>query len=89
MAIEGLGVTENKTVLLSKDKNPTLKIKLANGVELIKFGSSPEEYDKLVQDGKIVKINIVGTCSYNYWNGVTTPQILIKEYEVVDSYYDF
>lgn len=89
VAIEGLGVTENKAVLLSKDKNPTLKIKLANGVELIKFGSSPEEYDELVQDGKITKINVVGTCSYNYWNGVTTPQILIKEYEIVDNYYDF
>ena len=89
VAIENFGISKENLDLLSKDKNPTLKIKLNNGVELIKFNSSLEEYEQLAIDGKIVKINAVGTCTYNYWNGVTTPQILIKDYEIIDSFYDF
>lgn len=31
--------------LLSADKNPTLKIHLSNGVDIMKFKSSQEEYE--------------------------------------------
>ena len=32
---------------MSRDKNPTLKITLPNGMSLIKFGSSEEEYEQM------------------------------------------
>ena len=47
IAIEHIEVTEDNLILMSPDKSPTLKIKLPNGVELIKFKSSQKEYESL------------------------------------------
>ena len=44
---------------MSKDKNPTLKITLPNGISLIKFKSSEEEFNNLYSEGYIT-INAVG-----------------------------
>ena len=64
---------------------PTLKITLSNGVSLIKFRSTEEEYEKLVPvfDSGSVNINVIGTCTINEWNGIISPQIEIKDYEIV------
>jgi hypothetical protein len=48
VAIERIKLTPQNTQLMSKDKSPTLKITLSNGVSLIKFGSSEEEYNSLM-----------------------------------------
>lgn len=84
IAIEHLQVQPNQVFLMSKDKNPTLKIELSNGVSLIKFKASEEEYNKLIENpnGSVV-LNIVGTCNINEWNGRITPQIEVSNYEVV------
>ena len=82
IAIEGVSVSKNNVDLMSRGNKPTLKITLPNGITLIKFKSSEEEYNSLV-DGSITQINIVGTCSVNEWQGRVTPQILVKEYEKV------
>ena len=55
----------------------------------MKFKSSIEEYEQLVQDGKRVPIEIVGTCSANYWNGNITPQILVKDWNIYKPIWDF
>lgn len=90
IAIEHLQVQPNQVFLMSKDKNPTLKIELSNGVSLIKFKASEEEYNKLIENpnGSVV-LNIVGTCNINEWNGRITPQIEVSNYEVigVNKYY--
>ena len=44
--------------------HPTLKITLPNKISFIKFGSSQEEYEKLLTDGYI-EINVVGRCNSN------------------------
>lgn len=44
IAIENVCVTKNMITLLSRDKNPTIKIQLPNGVSCIKFKSSEAEY---------------------------------------------
>lgn len=44
IAVEGLAISADKLTLMSRDKNPTLKITLPNGVACIKFKSSEEEY---------------------------------------------
>lgn len=71
-------------ILMSPDKNPTLKIILDNGISLIKFKSSQEEFERLKPDNlnRINFINIVGKCAQNFWNGNVSAQILIEEYEV-------
>lgn len=89
IAIERLKVTDN-IILMSPDKNPTMKIQLSNGVSLIKFKSSVEEVENLRRnDGMTTYINIVGRCEINKWNGNITPQLMIDDYEVVGYEYDF
>lgn len=78
IAIEDIHVNSENMTLMSKDKNPTLKIKLRNGVELIKFKATQEEYDAL--DNTV--IDIVGTCSANTWMGRTTPQVIVEAYNI-------
>lgn len=84
IAIEGINIHNGSITLMSKDKHPTLKITLPNGMSLIKFGSSEEEYNNLYSDLGCVKINIVGKCERNIWNGMISPQIIIEEYEVIE-----
>ena len=78
IAITDVHVGTNNLQLMSKDKNPTLKITLPNGAEVMKFKSSQEEYDALL--GTV--IDVVGKCSANTWMGRTTPQILVEEYNI-------
>jgi len=58
---------------MSPDKKPTLKIILPGNLSLIKFNSSPEEFNTLYNETGSTIINIVGTCNLNEWNGVLTP----------------
>ena len=89
VVIENLSVTKDNLTLMSRDKNPTLKIQLQNGCSLIRFKSSEEEFEKLYSNLGCVKINVVGRCRQNVWNGTTTPQVIIEDYEIVEkqSYY--
>ena len=71
--IEGINVPSGSLTLMAKDKHPTLKITLPNGISLIKFGSSEEEYQSLYSNLGCVKINIIGKCEKNIWNGIISP----------------
>lgn len=84
IAVEGIKVHKDNIRILSPDKNPTLKIMLPNGINFMKFRSSEEEYDKLYSELGYVTINIVGECERNIWNNKISPQIMIKDYEIVD-----
>ncbi len=83
IAIENIQLHRDNIILMSPDKKPTLKIVLPGNLSLIKFGSSQEEYDSLYSEMGCVIINIVGTCNLNFWQGNTSPQIIIKDYEIV------
>lgn len=83
IAIEGLNIHKNNISLMSADKNPTLKVQLTNGVSLIKFKASKEEYENLIPEQGCFTLNVVGKCAINEWNGRITPQILIEDYEIV------
>lgn len=85
VAIKNLHIQPQEVALLSKDKNPTLKITLKNGVSLIKFRSSEEEYNNLTKyPSGSVNINIIGTCKINEWNGIINPQIELKDYDIIE-----
>ena len=82
IAVENIKITDN-IQLMSKDKNPTLKITLPNGLSLIKFKSSEEEYQSLLsKNNTYLTINIVGKCEQNVWGGNVSPQIIIEDYEI-------
>lgn len=83
IAIKNINVTKDNIVLMSKDKNPTIKITLPNGVALLKFKSNEEEFENLFSKSGCVVINVVGTCAINEWNGKITPQIFIENYNII------
>lgn len=89
VAIKDVPCSIETVQLLSKDKNPTLKITLPNGVALMKFRSSEEEYNSLAQADKITYIDVVGKCSTNYWAGTVTPQVIIDDMQINISRWDF
>ena len=89
IAIEGVHVNKDNIYLMSKDKSPTLKIALPNNISCIKFKSNENEFDELNLDSNCAVVNLVGRCNLNTFNGTTTPQIFIVDYEIVgyEKYY--
>lgn len=84
IALENLAIQPANVSLMSRDKSPTLKIELPNGVSLIKFKSSEEEFQELTKyPSGSININVVGTCKINEWNGTINPQIEVEDYEIV------
>lgn len=84
IAIEGIKIQKDNIQLMSPDSKPTIKIKLPNGTELIKFKSSYDEYKTLCSDLGCVTINIVGKAEINIWNGNINPQIIIQDYSIIN-----
>ena len=86
VAIENVIVSTGNITLMSPDKKPTLKITLQNGLSLIKFGSSQEEYDQLCDlgDNGYYNLTVVGRCNENEWMGNITPQLFIEDYDIVN-----
>jgi len=84
VAVERLNVTKEMVTLMSRDKSPTLKISLPNGVACIKFKSSEEEYESLLTETGCVTLTIIGKCEVNRYFNSVTPQIIIEDYEIVD-----
>ena len=80
VAIENIPLETQEIQLMSSDKKPTIKVILKNGVNLIKFNSSQEEFEEWSKPNKI--LTIIGTPNINEWNGFITPQILIDDYEL-------
>ena len=82
VGVKNVTITPDKIVLMGEKKN-TIKIILPNGVNVIKFFASPEEIAVLTPaEGTEIKIDLVGTCHKNEWNGEVSPQILLDEYEI-------
>ena len=85
IVIENIKVNLVNCKLIGKTTNPTLKIELSNGVSLIKFGSSQEEYESLCPKDGCSYITIVGTCNINEWQGNRYPQVMIKDFTIVNT----
>lgn len=84
VALERISLSSCRVQLLSADKNPTIKITLPCGVDVMKFKSSQEEYEAMCEDNAI--ISIIGTCNKNEWNGRVTPQILVEDFELTEEW---
>ena len=66
--------------LLAADRNPTIKIHLDCGVDIMKFKSSQEEYESLIEPNTY--ITLIGKTNINEWNGRITAQIMCEDYEL-------
>lgn len=84
IAVEHLSITKDMITLMSRDRNPTLKIQLSNGVTCIKFKSSEEELESLFSENGCVTINLVGKAEVNKYFNSVTPQLIIQNYEIIN-----
>ena len=84
LVVENIPITKNMITLMSKDKNPTLKIRLPNDVACIKFKSNQEEFESLYSENGCITVTIIGKPEINYYNYNSTPQIIIIDMEVVN-----
>lgn len=65
-------------------KSNTLKITLDNGLSLIKFGGTEKDIEAFTATGW-KEIEAYCKCNINEWNGHEYPQLIIEDYEIVDS----
>lgn len=84
VVVEHIAVTKDMLQLMSRDKNPTLKISLPNGISCIKFKSSEQEYESLFSESGCTVITIIGRCEVNRYFSNVTPQIIVENYEIID-----
>ena len=66
--------------LLSADKHPTIKIHLDNGVDIMKFKSSREEYEQFIASNKV--LTAVCRASKNEWMGRVSAQLIVEDFEL-------
>lgn len=80
VALNRIPITADMITLMGVEKgHPTIKINFGN-FELIKFGASQEEYEKMC--GENVVLTAVCTPSKNEYLGKVTPQLLLEDYEL-------
>lgn len=65
-------------------KSNTLKFNLQNGLSIIKFSGSEEEIEKFTTTGYL-EVNAICKCNANAWNGSVYPQLILEDYEIIDS----
>ena len=84
VAVESVKVSKDMVNVYVK-KNNTLKITLPSKVSLMLFDAPDDLCDLLSNTDGYVELNIVGSCNANEWNNYITPQIFIKDYEIVST----
>lgn len=82
IAVQNLKITKG---MLNFYKENTIKITMSNDLVLMLFNTDRETYEKLYSEDGYIEINAVCRCNKNEWNGRTTAQLFIEEYEIVDS----
>lgn len=84
VAVESVPLSESNVTILGLAKGkPTIKVE-CNGVEMMLFGTTEEEYQRFIEPN--MRLTAVCTCSKNTWNGVTRPQLIIQDYELTQKW---
>ena len=65
-------------------KNNTVKISLPNNLSIIKFETTEEQINTFTTEGYL-ELNAICKCNANNWGGKTYPQLLMEDYEIIDS----
>lgn len=79
---ENIDLSKCNITLMSRNKNPTLKVTLPNGISIIKFKSSEEEFNEFNRD-KV--LTLVAKCQQNEWNGIVSPQLICEDFVLEDN----
>ena len=79
VCIKDVPLDSSMITLMSREKNPTLKIQVGD-VAFIKFKSSEEEFNSFCENGQT--LTVIGKCQQNVWNGQVSAQIIVKDYEL-------
>ena len=74
-------INSNNIQIIGKNKN-TLKFE-KNGITFIKFFA--DDMIKDVLKYEVIGLEIVGEANLNYYKDTITPQIFIKDYNIVDA----
>lgn len=82
IAVQNLKITKG---MLNFYKENTIKITMSNDLVLMLFNTDRETYEKFYSEDGYIEINAVCKCNKNEWNGRTTAQLFIEEYEIIDS----
>ena len=82
LAVTDIILNSEDIQLMGKTKN-TIKFVIGD-IEFIKFKSNEEEYEDLAQY-PTVKMELVGKCSLNEYNGNKTYQVIIEDYKFEQS----
>jgi single-stranded-DNA-specific exonuclease len=82
VAIKNIHITRNDITMMASN---TVKIMTKAGIPLIYFNMPDEKYKELYHKEGEVIINVIGTCNANVWQGRISPQILVKDYEIVNT----
>ena len=88
VAIENISLTRDDISLIGKTSN-TLKFTLQNGVEFVQFfckdGMTLYDWTNETWDtNDSITINVVGQPGVNDYMGTRTPQIVIKDVEIIN-----
>ena len=78
ICIANIEIKPHQVQLLSPDKHPTIKIHLDNGIDIMKFKSSQEEYETFIGENKI--LTAVCRAAKNEWMGNVSAQLIIEDY---------
>lgn len=65
-------------------KDVHLKINLPSGATALIWNADEKLLERL-RDGEVIKINFVAVCNINEWNFQKLPQLMIKDYEEIET----
>lgn len=87
--IENVKISRNQCNLMGKEKKDTWKVITDENIAIIKFKNSEDDKilcwlnDDETKGEDCITINILGNVNINNYNGILTPQVLVKEYEII------
>ncbi len=85
IAIKGLRIKPQDVTIYDK-RGYTIKIHTPSGVDIIKFRASQQDCNVLqINNTGYIDVNLVGRCSENEWNGNISAQVILEDYQVIDS----
>ena len=61
-----------------------LKFNLPNGLSIIKFNGTEQDINNFTTTGYL-QVNAICKCNANQWNGQVYPQLIMQDYEIIDS----
>ena len=86
MAITNIRLTQDKLQVCGARKD-TLRF-IYNGVTYIKFFAT-KDIETLRNAGESFNLTIIGEGAINEWGGTTSPQVIIKDFEIGGTIFDF